>query len=179
MRKYADDYELERTEDEKGRIRKTAKYIGDHYEVNVESQDLIKFRRIALLLLIVTVELHIGAGFVANPGMYQFFVALPYVFVFLPLYFFATGILRLPKEKRALRRDEVDLSFERIKKASGFLIALLSLVVVGELVFLIGFAEGGYNPEVLFLILEVLAGGAVAFLWRYQKSITVQIISEE
>jgi len=179
MRKYANDYELERTEDRKGRIKKTAKYIGDYYEVNVESQDLIRFRRIALLLLIVTVGLHIGAGFVANPGMYRFFVALPYVFVFLPLYFFATGILRLPKEKRTFRSDEVYLSFERIKKASGFLIALLSLVVVGELIFLLGFAEGGYNTEIVYLILEVLAAGAVAFLWRYQKSITVQIISEE
>ena len=55
MRKYADDYKLERTEDEKGRIRKTAKYIGNYYEVNLDSLDLIKFRRIALLLLIVTI----------------------------------------------------------------------------------------------------------------------------
>jgi len=33
MRKYAEDYELERKEDEKGRIKKTAKYVGDYYEV--------------------------------------------------------------------------------------------------------------------------------------------------
>ena len=179
MRKYAEDYELERTEDEKGRIRKTAKYIGDYYEVNLDSLDLIKFRRLALLLLIVIIGLHVGAGFIGNPGMFRFFVALPYVFVFLPLYYFAAGILRLPKEKRAFRRDEVDLSFERMEKASGFLIALFSLVVLGELIFLIGFAEGGYNLEILFLVLEVLSAGAVAFMWQSQKSINVQIISEE
>ena len=166
MRKYAEDYELERKEDEKGRIKKTAKYVGDYYEVRVESQNLIRFRRIAVLLLVGILGLHVSAGFIGNPGMYRFFVALPYVFVFLPLYFFTAGILRLPKEKRPFRRDEVDLSFERMKKASGFLIALLSLVVVGELIFLIGFDEGGYNLEILILVLEVIAAGGVAFLWR-------------
>jgi hypothetical protein len=179
MRKYADDYEVVRMEDEKGRIKKTAKYVGDYYEVNVEAQDLVRFRRIAVMLLILITGLHVGAGFIGNQGMYRFFVALPYVFVFLPLYYFASGILRLPKEKRPFRRDEVDLSFNRTKKASGFLITLLSLVVVGELIFIVGFAEGGHNLEVLFLVLETLAAGAVAFLWQSQKSITVQKISKE
>jgi len=109
-----------------------------------------------VLLLVGILGLHVSAGFIGNPGMYRFFVALPYVFVFLPLYFFTAGILRLPKEKRPFRRDEVDLSFERMKKASG-----------------------GYNLEVLFLTLEVLAVGGVVFLWQYQKSISIQKISEE
>lgn len=179
MRKYADDYEVVGTEDEKGRVKKAAKYIGDYYEVNIESQDLVKFRRIALLLMVIILGLHIGAGFAGNQGMYRFFVALPYVFVFLPLYFFASGILRLPKEKRPFRRDEVELSLIRTKKANGFLIVLLSLVVVGELIFLIGFSKGGQSLEILFLILEAVAAIAAYLLWRYQRSISVQKIEEE
>jgi len=179
MRKYAKDYELERKEDEKGRIKKTTKYIGDYFEVRVELHDLIKFRRIAFLLLLIVVGMHISAGFVGNQGMFQFYIALPYVFVFLPLYFFAAGILRLPKEKRAFRRDEVDLSFSRAKKASVLMIVLLGVVLVGGLVFLIGFAEGDYNLEILFLTCEALAAAGVTSFWYFQKSISILKLTDK
>jgi hypothetical protein len=179
MRKYAEDYELERKEDEKGRIKKTAKYVGEYYEVNVELQDLIRFRRVALLFLVLILGLHIGAGFIGNQGMYQFYVALPYVFVFLPLYYFASGILRLPKVKRPYRRDEVELTFERIKKANRFLFGLLCLVMVGELVFLVWFSKGGQNQELIFLALEAVAAIPIALIWRSQKAINIQKIGED
>jgi hypothetical protein len=179
MRKYAEDYELERKEDEKERIKKTAKYVGEYYEVNVELQDLIRFRRVALLFLVLILGLHIGAGFVGNQGMYQFYVALPYVFVFLPLYYFASGILRLPKDKRPYRRDEVELTFERIKKANWFLFGLFCMVILGELVFLVWFSKGGQNQELIFLASEAVAAIPVALIWRSQKSINIKKIDED
>jgi hypothetical protein len=39
--------------------------------------------------------------------MYTFYVVLPYVISFLPMYYIGAGILHLPKEKRMYRRDEV------------------------------------------------------------------------
>ena len=99
MKKYIDDYELVIQEDSKGREKKVAVYKGDYYEFNLDEPALQKFRRNTLILLALIVIGQIAAGFIANLGMYAFFVSLPYVFTFLPLYFLIDGSLRLPKEK--------------------------------------------------------------------------------
>ena len=121
MKKYADDYEIVIVEDEKGNEKKTTVYRGAYYEIDVDQQRLDQLRGLSRFLLLGTALLHVGAGFVANPGMYQFYISLPYVLSFLPLYFLAEGMLRIPKEKRRFRSDEVGLSFGRMQKASPFL----------------------------------------------------------
>jgi len=140
MKKYADDYEIVIVEDEKGNEKKTTVYRGAYYEIDVDQQRLDQLRGLSRFLLLGTALLHVGAGFVANPGMYQFYISLPYVLSFLPLYFLAEGMLRIPKEKRPFRSDEVGLSFGRMQKASPFLFFLLAAGVVGALIFIIGFA---------------------------------------
>ena len=116
MKRYADDYETIITEDADGREKKTAVYRGSYYEIPVDEQHLLRFRRNNFLLLAVIIQLHVGGGFIANRGMYQFYIALPYVLLFLPLYYMVAGALRLPKKKRKFRRDEIGLSFDRIRQ---------------------------------------------------------------
>jgi len=125
MKRYTEDYEIEIIEDEKGREKTIARYRGNYFETVVSEQDLIRFKRFGLLLTVPIIALHIGAGFIANPGMIQFFVSLPYVITFLPLYFLTAGMLRVPKTKRKFRRDEVELSFDRVRSASIFLLIFL------------------------------------------------------
>ena len=176
MRKYVDDYEIAYEEDEKGREKKVAVYKGDYFEVNLDQPSLIKYKRNNLILLAVILLSHIAGGFVANQGMYYFFVALPYVAAFLPLYFLTAGVLRLSKEKKQYRRDEADLSFERIKKASTFLLILLIMTVLGEAIFLIFFTDQRDTLEFLYLSLESLALFAVYLMIRARNSITIQEI---
>ncbi|MFZ3070792.1 MAG: hypothetical protein WA110_06715 [Anaerolineaceae bacterium] len=179
-KRYADDYETVVTTDEKGREKKTAVYRGDYFELSLEEEGIVKFKRNCLQLLAVIVLLHVGGGFVGNRGMYQFYVALPYVFSFFPLTYLAEGILRLPKEKRKFRREEIGLSFDRMKTASTVLLIFLGVGVLGEIAFLLFSADGNeFVLEYRYLALEALAAAAVYFIIRLRKRIHVQTCSDQ
>jgi len=179
MKRYADDYETVITEDENGREKKTAVYRGSYYEIPIGEQHLLRFRRNNFFLLVTIIVLHIAGGFVANPGMYQFYVALPYVLLFLPLYYMVAGVLRLPKKKRKFRRDEIGLSFDRVRKAILFSLISLGLVVIGESVFLIWFAGEEGSLEIQFILIELLVLTGAYFLFRMHRMIQTQITIEE
>lgn len=179
MKRYADDYDIEVIEDEKGREKKIAVYHGKYFEVESNQRQLIAFKRILILLFFVMIGLHITNGFVANPGMYQFYVALPYAASFLPMYYLISGILRLPKEKRGFRRDEIGLSFDRLKKAGKALLIILGIGAIGEIVFLIFFATGAMGREVLYLTLTLMELAAVFIILYLRKQQKIIECSEE
>jgi MFS family permease len=178
MRKYADDYELVVKEDEKGRLKKTAVYKGTYFEVVQDERTLKKFKRNSLLLLAITLIGFLLGGFINNQGMRMFYIAIPWAAAFLPLYFLAFGIIRLPVKKRKFRCDEIGLTFDRMKKASIALFILLSMVVVGEIIFLVGFAKEGLNLEYTYLVSQALTLIAVFIIIRLQDPIEVQASGE-
>lgn len=180
MKKYKDDYEIIVTEDEKGREIRKPVYRGDYFEISLDENGLRQFRRQCLLLLAPIVVLHTSGGFVGNGGMNQLYISLPYVFVFLALFYLAEGVLRLPKEKRKYRRDEVGLSFDRIKTASNILMILLGIGILGEIIFLLfSSVRDQRGLEFLYLSLEVLSAAVVYFLIRWQRPIRVETISDQ
>jgi heme exporter protein D len=176
MKKYADDYELVYEDDGKGGETKSARYIGNYFEIDIDQPALVRFKRNSLILTVIILLLHVAGGFIGNRGMYAFYIALPYVFTFLPLYFLVDSGLRMPKEKRAYRRDEAELSFERMKKASTYLLVILVMLAVGEIIFLLFFANDRNNLEFLFLSLESFAVVAAYWLLRLQNIINVKKI---
>jgi hypothetical protein len=178
MRRYADDYEIGYEIDQKGREKKVAVYRGQYFEVNIEEAQLVRFKRICLVLVLLIIAFQIGSGFVANRGMYKFYVAMPYVFAFLPLYYLAAGASRLPSQKRKLRRDEVGLSFDRMKKASVSLLILMVAGVIGEVIFLLWFAEPGWVQEYIFLTLQVLSALGSFLIIRLQQPIEISASTE-
>ncbi len=127
MKKYSEDYEIVVTKDENSRERETAVYRGDYFDVTFTVGEIAKYKILSVLLLALTIVFHVGAGFIDNPGMYKFFVALPYVFAFFPLLYLALGIFHLPGETRKYRRDEIGLSFDRIKTTSRVLLIFLGV----------------------------------------------------
>jgi len=179
MKRYADDYETVVTKDEKGHEKKMAVYRGDYFEFALDKEGIVHFRRYCVLLLAATVVIHISGGFVGNLGMYQFYVALPYVIAFFPLLYLAAGVLRLPKKKPKYRREEIGLSFDRMKTASTILLILLGIGVLGEITFLLFVSVGDQSLlEYLYLALEALAAAAVYFLISLQSQILVRTCSE-
>lgn len=176
MRKYTEDYENVVTTDEKGNEKTTAVYRGDYFEFDLDEAGIRRFKRNCLLLLIPIILLHISAGVVGNPGMYKMYISLPYVLAFFPLLYLATGILMLPKEKRKYRRDEVGLSYYRMRSSSLVLLIFLGIGLLGEIGFLVfGAADNATTLEILFIAFEVPAAGAVFFLINLQRKIRVQI----
>ncbi len=179
MKRYADDYETIIETDGRGREKKVAVYRGRYYNINADENEILEFRRNSLILIIGIIVLHVAGGFVGNPGMYAFYVVLPYVFIFLPLYLLIAGGLRLPGENRNFRRDEIGLSFERIRKSNLFALILWGVVLLGEIVFLIWFAGEGRPQEILFMGIELLALIGAYFLYRMQRRMQTKIGEEE
>lgn len=171
-KRYADDYETVITTDEKGNEKKTAVYRGEYFEISLDEAGLTNFKRKCLMLLATIILLHISGGFIDNQGMYQFYVALPYVTAFFPLLYLAVAILRLPNEKRNYRRDEVGFSFDRVKTSSYILIVLMGFGILGEIVYLLAFSSGQVNSlELLYLLLEVCSAAAVYVIIILQRKI--------
>ena len=173
-KRYADDYETVITTDENGNEKKTAVYRGEYFEIALDEGGLARFKRKCLLMLAAIIVLHISGGFVNNRGMNQFYVGLAYVTAFFPLLYLALAILRLPQEKRNYQRDEIGLSFDRMKTSSYVLMILLVMGALGEIAFLLLFS-GGEQPllEFLYLGLAVMTAAAVYILITLQRQIRI------
>ncbi len=180
MKKYSEDYDLVETIDDKGRVKRKAVYSGNYYEITVDEESLVKFKKSSLLLLAGILLSHISVGFINNQGMNQFYVIFPYVIVFFPLMYLISGILSLPWEKRNYIRSEIGLSFDRMKSSSMALITFLGLGIFGELVFLIfGAKADDYLLEFLHLFLDIFTTAAVYYIIHLQKQIPTQKISKK
>ncbi len=82
-KKYIKDYELVEIEDDQGgRVKQTVKYHGDYFTLDLDESQIKKNKREFILLTFAILIIHVAAGFVANPGTYQFYVALPYTTAF-------------------------------------------------------------------------------------------------
>lgn len=179
FKRYADDYETEVTTDEQGREKKVAVYRGKYFEIDLTEGELVRFKRNSLLLLAAILFVHTASGFVANQGMNQFYIALAYVLAFFPMLYLAVGTLRLPREKRKYRRDEIGLSFDRMKSTSHILLILLGIVLIGEVVFLIFFSDDNLlGKELIFLALEALTAVAIFFTVQMQRKVQVRANDE-
>ena len=180
MRKYSEDYETVVTTDEKGRERETAVYRGDFFNVSFTNGDIVEFRTLSIILLALMIVFHVGAGFIDNQGMYKLYLALPYVFAFSPLLYLALGVFHLPEETRNYRRDEIGLSFDRIKTTSRVLAILVGIGVLGGIIYLLFFAARSDVPfELLFLLLEVLTFLMVFLLIRLQRRVLIQNLTSK
>lgn len=176
LNKYKDDYETVVTTGEDGREHDEIVYRGDYYEIPLDEADLIRFKRNSLLLLAVIIVLHIAGGFLNNRGMYQMYVAIPYALAFFPLLYLTEGILRLPKEKRKYRRDEIGNSFERMKTSSWVLFVFLGIGVLGDIFFLLFIADGNrIDLDIFYLLIEVLVVAAVYAIIHSQRKINPTI----
>jgi len=173
-RRFIKDYELSSSVDENGREKRTLVYRGDHFSLSFTRGSLESYRIQSFALLVIIVAFHLGAGFINSNGMRQFYISLPYVLAFLPLYYLAAGIIALPKETRTYRRDETALSFERIRSFSKLLTVILAGEVIGALIFLIfGTRSTAIQPELAFLMLSMIPTAACVYLCMKQKDISI------
>lgn len=177
-KKYIKDYELVETEDEQGRIKKSVIYHGDYFTLAQDESQIKRNKLLFIVLALAIVILQVAAGFVGNPGMYKFYAAVPYTSAFLPLIFMIMATFRLPSEKRPYRKEEIGLSFERIKTTSILFLVFMGIGWLGSLIFLlVTRGEGGLTKEILYL---VLTGISLALAWIiYKKVNKIEISTSE
>ena len=134
----------------------------------------MSYRIRSLILLAIIIAFHLGSGFINSNGMRQFYILIPYVLAYLPLYYLAAGIIALPKEMRLYRRDETALSFKRIRSTCRILIIFLFGELIGSLIFLIfGTPSNAIQPELGFLFVSLVPPTACLYLCVKQKDISI------
>ena len=177
-KKYIKDYELVEIEDDQGRVKQIVKYHGDYFTLDLDESQIKKNKREFILLTFAILIIHVAAGFVANPGTYQFYVALPYTTAFLPLLFMTMAVFRLPGEKRPYRKEEIGLSYDRIRKTSLAYLIITAVGLVGTLVYVFFFrAENALNLELVYYALLLIS---TLFSWQiFQKVRKIAFDKEE
>lgn len=160
--------------DEKGREKKAVAYKGSYFDFEIAEEDYQGFRKLAWALIVAMIALQIGAGFASNRGMYQIYIAVPYVLCFFPLVYLSAGALRLPKTTTHLQRDQAELTVRRIKRSGAALLVLNSLAIVSELVYLAFLNKTpGIGKELIFLALIMPIGVLNALLLMKTRGISV------
>lgn len=177
-KKYIKDYDLVETEDEKGRIRKTIAYHGEYFGLNLEASRIKQLKQQFVLFFVLAFGLHIGAGFINNPGLYKMYIALPYTGAFFPLMFLAAGILRIPNEKRPYRNEEIGLSYNRVVNMSRLYLIITAVGLVGWLIYLI-FASHGRALGLEVIYLGLVSVAAVLIWMIFSRTTQVKIETEE
>ncbi len=178
LNRYADDYETVVEVDEKGKERKKARYKGAYFTVKLDGESIKNYRNNSLLIGIGAVLAQIGAGCFTNAGMYQFYIAVPYVAAFFPLLYMMFSVLRLPTEKKRMTRDEVGVSYDRIRPSSLGGMILSGMCALGELIFLLAVKSEAPFLELTCFGLEALTA-ALCYLMLFTRSrIRIESVEE-
>lgn len=176
-KKYIEDYDLVEMEDSRGRLKKTAVYQGDYFHLNLEESKIKSFKQQIALLFLAVCGLHIGAGFVNNPGLNQMYAAIPYTVAFFPLVFLGTGVLRIPSEKRLYRNEEIGLSYKRVVNMCRLYLLFMTIGIIGIMIYLIVASNGQA------LVHEAVYSGMVLsaslIIWIILKKATGVTIEKE
>ena len=180
MKKYIKDYKTILSVNEKGEQIRTYEYQGDYFKLPFSAAQMQKFKVIFLLLLAGIILVHVAGGFMNNAGMRQFYVAIPYVLTFLPIFNLLRAGIRLPVEERKYRREEIGVTYERFNNHSLMLLITLGTCLAGEVVFLLFFAKGGLEAgEYYFLSAELAALVLGLIIYLNLKNVVITKAADE
>jgi hypothetical protein len=101
------------------------------------------------------------------------------VAAFFPIVYLAAGIINLPREKRNYRRDEVGLSYDRIKSTTIITMVVLALGILGEVAFIAFFANPSFRIlEFLYASLELMTLAGVFLIFRVRQKVVISLLTK-
>lgn len=164
IKKYLKDYETILSVNEEGEQIRTYQYQGDYFKLPFSASQMQKFKTTFLLALAGIIIVHIAAGFMNNPGTRNFYVVIPYVLAFLPMFNLLRSGVRLPVEERKYRREEIGVTYERFSNHSLVLVIALAVCLAGEVVYLLFFSEGSPAISEYNFLAAVIAALAMSLI---------------
>jgi hypothetical protein len=180
MKRYIKDYKTILSVNEKGEQIRTYEYQGDYFRLPFSAAQMQKFKINFILVLAGIVLAHIAGGVMNNSGTRQFYVAIPYVLTYLPIFNLLRSGIRLPVEERKYRREEIGVTYERFNNHSLILVILLGVCLAGEVIFMLFFSEGSPAAgEFYFLAAELAALAFGLIIYFNLKKVVITRASDE
>lgn len=164
-KKYARDYRLNESLDERGRIRTEAEYIGVYYRYVSGAETargalktLLGFTVLAWALFLCSLLPHSTASL-------TMYVMLPYLFTALPLGMMTAALLQLHAAGERLDHRTADLAGERVPACSLWMLLLPGLSLLGEGIAQ-SFGRGPFLPGDAVFLLCAIGTGVCGWLCR-------------
>lgn len=164
-KKYARDYRLNESLDERGRIRTEAEYIGVYYRYVSGAETargalktLLGFTVLAWALFLCSLLPHSTASL-------TMYVMLPYLFTALPLGMMTAALLQLRAAGERLDHRTADLAGERVPACSLWMLLLPGLSLLGEGIAL-SLGRGPFLPGDAVFLLCAIGTGVCGWLCR-------------
>ena len=160
--KYVKDFRIEKTTDNKGRIRKKAIYTGTWTVFRDQGSAVQAKLWIVLMLSVVLAGLYVWALLLTHLTSARLEVMVPLLLGLFPLLYLLMGSLSLPFRGKPMRRDQYMHSFIRVSRSCaaisvftllGFIITLILRAVWGNWSF---FSEDGIF-SIFCLLIPLLA----------------------
>lgn len=151
-------YRLDPQLDLRGRVKEIPVYIGGYYDFKDERFSSGKVTARLLFSAALSVFLFIASALPDPSGLRQFYIAMPYVFLFLPYLYSAIAAFSMVPVKDTM--DEVkysDIVLRTEKSAMGIRV-LLIMSLIGQLIYFVA-GRGSYQlwQEIYLLVFNVLS----------------------
>ncbi len=135
MKKYYKDYKLVTKTLPNGKTKEVAEYVGRYYVCQLSEADHKRYKLYFLTLTLCSSATAIGLGFLNNSGSRVAYIALPYVSLFLPLFYMVMGTVGFIVSGNKLEQAAYDRIKIRLRRSTIWQIALSFLACIGNLIY--------------------------------------------
>ena len=174
--RYSKDYEIhERESSRPGKYKKEIVYTGEYYTFNLSAKEKLRFQWISTVVYAFLSVVFGAIGVLNNDGSRMFYVVMPYVFLFLPLFYGWMGIFRLFTLNQPMTRIECDHSVERMKKSTLGILVMSITSGLGEIIYLFTHKNiENVRKEIFFLSGILFLTFSSLLVFQVQKKIVVK-----
>ncbi len=165
--KYVKDYE---TRIKEGGDGEEVVYTGKYYRMNVSDEKRKKVGISYLAIQVAYVVAFLLMGMLDTDGSRKVYIVLPYMFLFLPIYYGLLGTLKLLRAKSEMVFAEYDQSILRIKKSTTGMMILSLAVAVGEVFYLVSNKITSLNSLEYKFLMGTLFFVVISFLFLQLQS---------
>ena len=176
--RYAKDYRLVETWNEKGKVKVSSEYIGEKYHFAADDPVIAEKKRKLTGLCIIGWIGFFAALFWYSAGMHTLYVALPFVFTAVPLTFLTDITVSFVRMKEPLENRHADRMNNRFPLAALMTALFMGFALAGEAVNVILGKELAAGDYLLMAGgLMVFAAGGLSFMER--KNVEIEKDSAE
>ena len=165
--RYSRDYRLSETFDERGRVRVDYEYIGEDWHFVSEPEVIAREKRLSILLSVSGWAAFIGALIPVNAAMHRLYIALPFIFLAVPLSMYLSFVISFHSMKEPLEHRHADRLNNRYPLITFLIMVFALITVILEGVLLVcgqGMGTGDWIFEACALFLALL--GAASYRRR-------------
>lgn len=135
-KKYAKDYETH-VEVQGKKTKKTLVYKGKYFKIDIDDQKLNKLKITYSIFCSLTLLSFLFVGFQNTEGSRKFYILLPFIFTFLPIFYEIMGTIKFITNKPKMTSLDYDTSLKRMKRSTVGILILSLASGLGEIAFLV------------------------------------------